>query len=230
MKDRRHLLKIKLKSLAAESRIIRDSERRLTLRISLPDGAEVEKMFKETTGDKSRARWLRNWKRAKRAELRAKSWYNENRQSLEELHIHRTLHLRRAARASYLAYGFIRGRTLEQMEGPRRPATHEELKVFEEAARMAYSYGPLGMSKSDSTRDFYQWVKSRQLMLTYDDGWPKLSLAIADADDGRQHQDHHLEQQHDLASGEGNQSPAAIGNNEGQPALPSAESQEASTQ
>lgn len=66
--DRREMLRVKLKSLAAEAQIIRREERR-------------------THGQ------LRN-----------------------ELHQHRVGVLRRTTRHTHLAYGFIRGRTLEQME------------------------------------------------------------------------------------------------------------------
>lgn len=66
--DRREMLRVKVKSLMAEARIIRAEEQR-------------------TFGA------LRN-----------------------ELHLHRTLHLRDEARASHIAYGLIRGRTMEQME------------------------------------------------------------------------------------------------------------------
>ena len=69
VKDRREMLKVKVKSLAEEARIIRTAEQR-------------------THGI-----------------LR------------EELHNHRVVQLRHEARCTCLAYGFIRGRTLEQMEG-----------------------------------------------------------------------------------------------------------------
>lgn len=66
--DRREMLRIKIKSLAAEARIIRAEEKRTTHQ-------------------------LRN-----------------------ELHLHRVTVVRQEARCTHLAYGFIRGRTLDQME------------------------------------------------------------------------------------------------------------------
>lgn len=70
--DRREMLRVKVKALAAEASIIRKQELR-------------------TTGA-----------------LR------------EELYLHRTLYLRVEARATHLAYGFVRGKTREQMEPTRR--------------------------------------------------------------------------------------------------------------
>lgn len=66
--DRREMLRIKVKSLAAEANIIRKEEK--------------------------------------------KAWGTLR----DELHNHRVIQLRKAARSSYIAYGLIRGRTLEQME------------------------------------------------------------------------------------------------------------------
>lgn len=77
--DRREMLRIKLKSLAEESRIIRKEEKR-------------------TFGP------LRN-----------------------ELHNHRINVVRRAARETHIAYGLIRGLTLEQIE----PGMTEEKFCFE---------------------------------------------------------------------------------------------------
>lgn len=67
------MLKVKLKSLAAEARIIRKEE------------------------------------------LRARS--NDLR---EELYLHRIGPVREAARNTHLAYGFIRGRTIDEMEPTRK--------------------------------------------------------------------------------------------------------------
>ena len=70
--DRREMLRIKIKSLAEEARIIRREEHRT------------------------------------RGPLR------------EELYLHRIHDVRSESRAAHLAYGFIRGRTLEQMESKSR--------------------------------------------------------------------------------------------------------------
>lgn len=89
--DRREMLRVKLKSLAEEARIIRREERR-------------------------------TW-----GQLR------------EELHLHRVRDVRTEARATHLAYGFLRGRTLEQME-PGRVKLDPYLQGKVDA--MLKKYGP----------------------------------------------------------------------------------------
>jgi hypothetical protein len=91
LKDRREMLRVKLKSLAEEARIIRREERR-------------------TNG------FLR-----------------------EELHDHRVKNVRQAARNTHLAYGFIRGRTWEQME-----ATYAVEPDWDSIDKMLGKYGPFG--------------------------------------------------------------------------------------
>lgn len=90
MRDRRRLLKVKIKHLAAEAKIIRHEERRTrhpTLRSNLAE--------------------------------------------------HRRTVVRDAARNALLAYGFIRGRTIDQMEsGSRKPRNWREI------LRQVKKYGP----------------------------------------------------------------------------------------
>lgn len=89
--DRREMLRVKIKSLAEEAKIIRQEERKT------------------------------------RGLLR------------DELHLHRVREVRSEARASHLAYGFIRGRTLDQME------KRSELQPdWEKIKRMCAKYGPAG--------------------------------------------------------------------------------------
>jgi hypothetical protein len=80
--DKRRLLKIKLKSLAAEARIIRKEELR-------------------TTG-----------------ELR------------EQMYLHRVKDLRKEARATHLAYGFIRGKERSAIENKMLPLNSFDLTVL----------------------------------------------------------------------------------------------------
>lgn len=89
--DRREMLRVKIKSLAEEARIIRAEEKRT------------------------------------RGRLR------------DELHLHRIFDVRAAARHAHLAYGFIRGRTYEQME---RKAGREP--SWDEIRRLCKKYGPAG--------------------------------------------------------------------------------------
>lgn len=87
--DRREMLKIKLKSLAAESRIIRREESRT------------------------------------RGALR------------EELYLHRIGIVRQEARSTLIAYGLIRGRSLEQME-----AKSHTPPDWDRINQMLKKYGP----------------------------------------------------------------------------------------
>lgn len=89
--DRREMLRVKVKSLAAEAHIIRREERKST-------GA-----------------------------LR------------DELHIHRVGVVRYEARHSLLAYGLIRGRSIEQME---RSGSSEP--NWKDVRKMLTKYGPAG--------------------------------------------------------------------------------------
>jgi len=58
----------------------------------------------------------------------------------EQLYLHRILQVRAEARATGLAYGFIKGRTLEQME-PKSFTPPDKMKV----RRMLKQYGPANM-------------------------------------------------------------------------------------
>ncbi|ATS92357.1 hypothetical protein DLP05_071 [Stenotrophomonas phage vB_SmaS_DLP_5] len=88
--DRREMLKVKLKSLAAEARIIRKEE-------SKTHGA-----------------------------LR------------DELHRHRVGIVREVARSTHIAYGIIRGKTLDQIEPNRQTEPN-----WEAINKMIMKYGPL---------------------------------------------------------------------------------------
>ncbi len=74
------------------------------------------------------------------------------------MNVHRTGVVRSAARATHLAYGFIRGRTLEQME-PRRNvrlpaylAQHYDEHLFAEVRKMLKKYGPVGFLEPECMR------------------------------------------------------------------------------
>ena len=93
--DRREMLRVKIKSLAEEARIIRREERRSF------------------------------------GVLR------------EELHRHRVLEVRRAARHAHLAYGLIRGRSVGDME----PFSYVEPDM-DEITRLIKKYGPPAAAKA----------------------------------------------------------------------------------
>ena len=91
--DKREMLRVKVKSLAEEARIIRHEERR-------------------THGV------LRN-----------------------SLHEHRVTTLRNAARQTHLAYGFIKGRTYEQMESSHKKGVPAYLFDWAPVWKMIRMYG-----------------------------------------------------------------------------------------
>lgn len=100
VKDRREMLRVKLKSLAVEAKFIRHEEKR-------------------------------TW-----GEFR------------EELHAHRIKVVRVEARHTGLAYGFIRGRTFEQMESNTTPETYV-IPDWERVRKMLKKYGPSGMQEPE---------------------------------------------------------------------------------
>lgn len=102
MIDRREMLKIKIKSLAEEARIIRKEENGLDTRVF---GGELMQ---------------------------------------RELHHHRIIDVRGAARTSHIAYGLIRGKALDNIEKPIRPRTHS---VWDAVRKMIKSYGPVDKEK-----------------------------------------------------------------------------------
>lgn len=104
-RDKRQLLKIKLKSLGAESRFIRKEERK-------------------TAGD-----------------LR------------EEMYLHRMM-LRREARATHLAYGFIRGKSRACIEDRAAALSAiDQAKLLDRITAMASKYG------SRPVTDVKDWMK-----------------------------------------------------------------------
>jgi hypothetical protein len=176
-RDRRHLLKLKLNSLAAEAKIIRKAESKLAFRPDLERLSPVaipEEVF--ALGPKACAAWRKAELRDQRKQWRERSWYNENRERLSGMQQHRTVEVREAARSTSLAYGFIRGKTYRQIEGNRMlrkdlfgNLAADEQRVFESAAKMAWFYGA-AKSKSDTIRDVLEWMEKHDVVLVVDNG------------------------------------------------------------
>lgn len=180
MKDQRHLLKIKLKSLAAEAKIIHNAERKLKITPRL-DLKEIQAELLALGDDKKAARVIRNLKAKRRAELRAKPWFTESQAKLEELHLHRIHVVREEAYASHLAYGFIRGRTAREVEGsPAALGGIVHDKIVDKAERIAWKYGSSLIPKETG---FREWVKQRDVAVQWKEGWPSLFPAYAVVDD-----------------------------------------------
>lgn len=113
--DRRELLKVKLKSLAAEARIIRQMELQ----------------------ERSRATRIRKgWVKADGSVTPGRV---PSEQMRHELWLHRIGPLRYEARLTHIAYGLIRGKTLDQIEG-KKPKPFDEARV----KAMLMKYGPKG--------------------------------------------------------------------------------------
>lgn len=166
MTDKRHLLKINLKSLAAEARIIRKAEAKLQLppwriKADKDPPPHLSKYWEE----------LRTQRKLQRAKARESSWYEENRRQLNELQHHRRVPLRAESRATHLAYGFLRGKTLQQLEGNRQWISLEfesvrhairyfrDRPVYEAAIDKIAMYGGLNnKERLERQVDFQKWL------------------------------------------------------------------------
>lgn len=107
MSDRRVFLKVKIKSLAEEARIIKREEQRRKVRHFHNVACNPP-----TPEWKDLAAKARKLESGTRAERRAKPWYPLSAQELHELHRHRIDVVRVEARISGIAYALIRGREL----------------------------------------------------------------------------------------------------------------------
>lgn len=130
MKDDRLFLKVKLKSLAAEARIIRQLELK-QLRPKLPRMPRDPKDI--PTGmaiaiERARIRQLR------------KDWKWGNGRYLE-LRAHRIWVVRREARATLLAYAYIRGKPYKAVERPVWQPLSKDPEILTRAADMVMKYG-----------------------------------------------------------------------------------------
>jgi hypothetical protein len=104
--DRREMLRVKVKSLAAEARIIRAEEKRVLYR--------KPRTFRGRT-----------------------VWAGKPGQLHHELWDHRVNFLRAEARATHVAYGLLRGKTLDQIE-PKSKSKPD----WERVNAMLKKYGP----------------------------------------------------------------------------------------
>lgn len=143
--DRREHLKIKLKSLAAEAKIIRKEEKKVgTVRyVLVPE----------------RPRW--DGKQSEGGEVVGvrPAYWRRVRMSInplaDEMYRHRIDVVRVEARATHIAYGLIKGRTIEQMEGTRHIPhgadsirnQERDKRFWEKVHAMVAKYGP-GPEKS----------------------------------------------------------------------------------
>lgn len=128
--DRRELLRVKLKNLAQEAALIRREENKI-LWVKSAGNA----LWAAVGAGEADPRVLRGLRRAMTRKVGDYGLYLE-------LHNHRVMVVRQAARLANLAYGAIRGRTLEQMEpGGKSPLLNSE-KL--EIQRLFKKYGANG--------------------------------------------------------------------------------------
>lgn len=131
--DKRVFLKVKLKSLAEEARIIkREESKRKVRRDRWSPGQEQRNS--QTDHD---AKHIRSACADRRAERRAKGWYPMSAQELHELHRHRLDVVRVEARLTNIAYAWIRGRELKKVDLFRGLTKDQLLR----AVTMARKYG-----------------------------------------------------------------------------------------
>lgn len=134
-------LRIKIKSLAAESRIIKDEERKLT---------RAHKPFIDgKTGRTIRVGRI--------PEARARQVAAEKIENMEaeyqSLRRHRTIDVRNEARAAQIAYGFLRGKPYARIETPKVPLP-DGLRAM--ARGIAFRFGSRNLTQVE--KDMTLWL------------------------------------------------------------------------
>ena len=117
-------LKIKLKALAAEARIIRREELRLNCSPRIGE-----------------------------------AFASVNTEVRNAMHDHRVVVVRRVARATHLAYGFLRGRSYLQLEPSTTLASlsFDSVKLWGEVLRMVRQYGGRFGSEAEAKAALEAW-------------------------------------------------------------------------
>lgn len=146
-------LKIKQKSLAAEARIIRDEEERLS------DAAYLNLMLTPQRASKiadpdEMEKYL---KRAEQGRQRLLSRKNR-------IAAHRRNDLRHESRLTHLARGFIKGLPYEAMEGLVRPNNHLNEFAWDRIEKMVRKYGAYGDIRVYMQK-FEEWEQSAKSYL-----------------------------------------------------------------
>lgn len=137
--DERFALKIKLKSLAAEASIIRHAE----LKQALPSHQKVWGVGSEGSDaslEDYKAHRLERRKR--RADMRAQEWYSQSVALRDKLYRHRIDVVRPEARATHLAYGYLRGTPYSWMEHNAFLTPSEAQVLKSRVTEMVVKYGP----------------------------------------------------------------------------------------
>lgn len=129
MADKRVFLKVKLKSLAEEARIIKHEEGKRKVRRA----RAIAGLLRNASDDvKAHIRMLRVTDAAHREEHRAQPWYPLSAHELEQLHRHRINVVRVESRLTSIAYAIIRGRMLASVDSLKglTPAHWERINAM----------------------------------------------------------------------------------------------------
>lgn len=120
---RLYALRVKIKSLAAEAAIIRREEHRFPSRAQRKRA--IRTAYANAGLDRNSIAEVRAGK-APKPNLELPRWASRNRSNevYNDLHRHRTIDVRREARAAQLAYAFLRHRPYETVE-PSRPLVQQ---------------------------------------------------------------------------------------------------------
>ena len=144
-RDGRIFLKVKLKSLAAEARIIRQAERRTT-------GAHL---VGEMTNEGIRVKMERH-----------KGWHEDPERFLQyrQLHRHRTVNVRVEARNTLAAYAFLRGRPVARVfpRPPKGGRKTGKVYAWPDAEKVAVMVRGYGLKPSGENAETFKAAKAAE--------------------------------------------------------------------
>jgi hypothetical protein len=147
-------LKVKMKNLADEARTIKLEENRLKkprayrrVTIKSPDGSIRTEYLETEKGKKAMTRWER-----KSAQAKARSTY-----TLFGLNRHRIDVVRPEARATYIAYAFLRGKKFPETRMLSGNETYIEGSIVSRAAAIAAKFAP--DKKRHLSADIEKWIQ-----------------------------------------------------------------------
>ena len=130
-------LKVKIKSLAAEASDIRNQERKININararkrmardlqlarlVGEPDGSNSWVLHDEATISRLKKKLARSRARLQNPKAMSALWGLRN---------HRTNEVRKEARSSFIAYGFLRGRSYSSIEQTDKPVDWDRVEAL----------------------------------------------------------------------------------------------------
>ena len=152
-------LKVKIKSLAVESRIIRKEEHLIYANRTARKKWRRIKLGLDTEDKRPSVTMLDNVKLPR-------SHSEANRDLFFNLQAHRKFVVRPEARATQLAYAFLRGKSYadtEKVDWKVRgnPYDWAERKVYDSVVRMVIKYGPKQISPMETAQAVWDWLGHR---------------------------------------------------------------------